>query len=173
MLPWENLSLTQVPPAPEWTPTTLLNVIYEHMAAISQKNSFQFKLNLQNLKQDQSHLETTRKTGNTGCSCTRFFKPKRWGRLLWSAARLGPAPCTAGTPSQHPANSGQLLVHSEKTMQNNFTSAPWHNQLDAQLITLVNMIFVSRVPIVKYGRGTERHLPKTDESVIRPAGKHR
>ena len=24
----------------------------------------------------------------------------------------------------------------------------------------------------KYGRGTERHLPKTDESVIRPAGEH-
>ena len=24
----------------------------------------------------------------------------------------------------------------------------------------------------KYGRGTERHLPKTDESVVRPAGEH-
>ena len=25
----------------------------------------------------------------------------------------------------------------------------------------------------KYGRGTERHLPKTDESVVRPAGERR
>ena len=25
----------------------------------------------------------------------------------------------------------------------------------------------------KYGRGTERHLPKTEESIIRPAGVHR
>ena len=25
----------------------------------------------------------------------------------------------------------------------------------------------------KNGRGTERHLPKTDESVVRPAGEHR
>ena len=25
----------------------------------------------------------------------------------------------------------------------------------------------------KYGRGTERHLPKTDESVVRPAGECR
>ena len=25
----------------------------------------------------------------------------------------------------------------------------------------------------KYGRGTERHLPKTDESILRPAGERR
>ena len=25
----------------------------------------------------------------------------------------------------------------------------------------------------KYGRGTERHLPKTDESVVQPAGERR
>ena len=25
----------------------------------------------------------------------------------------------------------------------------------------------------KYGRGTERHLPKTDESFVWPAGEHR
>ena len=27
--------------------------------------------------------------------------------------------------------------------------------------------------IFKYGRGTERHLPKTDKSVVRPAGERR
>ena len=30
-----------------------------------------------------------------------------------------------------------------------------------------------QIKISKYGRGTERHLPRTDESVIQPAGERR
>ena len=40
----------------------------------------------------------------------------------------------------------------------------------------IHFRFVSSLNVLqtnKYGRGTERHLPSTDESVVQPAGEHR
>ena len=44
-------------------------------------------------------------------------------------------------------------------------------------LLLINIVYnkenLERQETNKNGRGTERHLPKTDESIIRPAGEHR
>ena len=41
------------------------------------------------------------------------------------------------------------------------------------LLIYYNKENLERQETNKYGRGTERHLPKTDESVVRPVGERR
>ena len=40
-------------------------------------------------------------------------------------------------------------------------------------LNIIRKTLKGRKQTNKYGRGTERHLPKTDESIVRPAGEHR
>ena len=52
------------------------------------------------------------------------------------------------------------------------------NEIKAASVLLLTLFVynkenLERQETDKYGRGTEEHLPKTDESVVRPAGERR
>ena len=42
--------------------------------------------------------------------------------------------------------------------------------LNAVILCIIRKTLKGRKQTSKYGRGTERHLPKTDKSVVRPVG---
>ena len=70
-------------------------------------------------------------------------------------------------------NFSSLPLERKLEIKNLGRPIPEINITNTTIMYIIRKTLKGRKQTNKYGRGTERHLPKTDESVVRPVGEHR